>query len=441
MDDTIFALASGRGRSGVAVFRISGSKSADIFERLTGEILPEARFAKRVTLREPESGDLLDDGLALWFPAPHSYTGEDVLELHTHGGRAVRDAIGEVLTREIRSAAPGEFTRRAFEHDKMDLTAAEGVADLVDAETAAQRRQALRQMRGELGAIYEGWRQRLVTAMAKFEAEIDFSDEELPEGLIDQVKRDVADLADEIAAHLDDHHRGEILREGVYVAIVGPPNAGKSSLLNWLAKRDVAIVSAIAGTTRDVIETRLDLNGFPVTVADTAGLRESSDEIELEGVRRAHRQAASSDLKITVFDGDNLPHLDETTLSLVDENAIPVINKSDLVDVEVPTEIAGRELIAISALKGDGLEELLARLGDEVVGRCDIGETASITRLRHRAALETGVIALRRFDGAEAVELAAEDLRIGATALGQITGRVDVEDLLDVIFREFCIGK
>ena len=384
---------------------------------------------------------LLDDGLALWFPAPHSYTGEDVLELHTHGGRAVRDAIGEVLTREIRSAAPGEFTRRAFEHDKMDLTAAEGVADLVDAETAAQRRQALRQMRGELGAIYEGWRQRLVTAMAKFEAEIDFSDEELPEGLIDQVKRDVADLADEIAAHLDDHHRGEILREGVYVAIVGPPNAGKSSLLNWLAKRDVAIVSAIAGTTRDVIETRLDLNGFPVTVADTAGLRESSDEIELEGVRRAHRQAASSDLKITVFDGDNLPHLDETTLSLVDENAIPVINKSDLVDVEVPTEIAGRELIAISALKGDGLEELLARLGDEVVGRCDIGETASITRLRHRAALETGVIALRRFDGAEAVELAAEDLRFGATALGQITGRVDVEDLLDVIFREFCIGK
>lgn len=441
MAETIFALASGAGRAGVAVYRISGEASAEVCRKLTGKPPPLPRRADRVVIKDPINGETIDDGLVLWFPAPNSFTGEDVLELHLHGGRAVRDSITDILAAQIRPAVPGEFTRRAFEHGKMDLTAAEGIADLVDAETAAQRRQAIRQMQGELGALYEGWRRELLQTIAYFEAEIDFSDEELPEDLHAEVTAKVAKLRDLISKHLDDGHRGEIVRDGFYIAIVGPPNAGKSSLLNCLAQRDVAIVSEIAGTTRDVIEARLDLRGFPVTVADTAGIRLATDEVELEGVRRAHRQAAEADIKLVLFDGTVGSEFDPTTLKLVDDDAFVIINKCDLPQSKNTDLIAGHVPLRISALTGQGIESVLTNLGDVVEQRCNLGGSPSLTRVRHRRALEECLIALTQFAGAAEVELAAEDLRQAARQLGQIVGRVDVEEILDVIFREFCIGK
>lgn len=445
--DTIFALASAAGRAGIAVFRVSGPEAGHAFAALARRRLPRPRRAVRVRLHSPGTRELLDDGLGLWFPAPHSFTGEDVAELHVHGGRAVATAMTEALSAlpGLRLAEPGEFTRRAFENGKFELTAAEGLADLVNAETEAQRRQARRQLEGELGRIYEGWRKRLLRDLAHFEAGIDFVDEDLPAGLMESVKPQVQGIIGEVAQHLDDNRRGERLREGIYIAIIGAPNVGKSSLLNALARRDAAIVSETAGTTRDVIEVHLDLAGFPVIVADTAGLGEAGDDIESEGIRRARMRAADADLKLALFDASGWPALDAPTRALVDDDTVPVLNKADLWSAAKRTgntlAIAGRPAQLLSVKTGEGMAKLLARVEAEVAARVDLTGPPALTRARHRAALEDCVAALRRFHDADQEELAAEDLRLATRALGRITGRVDVEDMLDVIFREFCIGK
>ncbi len=442
-DETIFALSSGGTRAGIAVVRLSGPGAADALSRLTSAAPPPARRMSRATFCDPKSGDTIDQGLAVWFPAPASFTGEDVAELHVHGGRAVVGAVLDALAAipALRVAEPGEFTRRAFEHGKLDLTAAEGLADLINAETEAQRRQALRQMEGELGRLYGGWHGALVGVMARLEATIDFSDEDLPGGLEEDVRRDVLSLDAAIAAHLRDDRRGERLRDGVHLAIIGPPNAGKSSLLNLLARRDAAIVAETAGTTRDVIEVHLDLGGYPLVVADTAGLRAVASRVEDEGVRRALRRARDADLKLAVFDGTTWPETDARTAELVDAHTIVVINKLDLGRPAPPLAVAGRPALPVSALTGEGIEELLAVLGSEVAECCLSSAAPPLTRTRHSASLEECRAALARYLAAGAAELAAEDLRLAARALGRITGRVDVEDILDVIFRDFCIGK
>jgi len=444
---TIFALSSGRGRAGIAVVRLSGPAAGAALGRLSGAEAPPPRVAARRRLRDPRSGEAIDQGLALWFPAPHSYTGEDLAELHVHGGPAVVEAVIEALAAlpGLRPAEPGEFTRRAYLNGKLDLTQAEAVADLVEAETEAQRRQALRQMEGALGTLYEGWRGRLLAALAHLEAAIDFPDEDLPGSLVREVRPKIEALIEELTQHLDDSRRGERLREGLYVTIVGPPNVGKSSLLNALARRPAAIVAATAGTTRDVIEVHLDLGGFPVLVADTAGLREGGDAVEDEGVRRALARAASADLKLAMFEAPSWPEVDGRTAALVDRDTLVVINKADLRPLEPPLEVAGQPALALSVREGSGMERFLERLEAAVSARVDLAAPPALTRARHRRALDSCRAALRRSLAAGASEgapeLAAEDLRLAARELGRITGRVDVEDILDIVFQDFCIGK
>jgi tRNA modification GTPase len=437
-DETIFALSTVPGRAGIAVVRVSGP---DIYGALAALGLPPPppRRATRARLRDRASGEVIDDGLVLFFPAPASFTGEDVAELHLHGSRAVVVAVLEILGRlpGLRMAEPGEFTRRAFENGKLDLTAAEGLADLVAAETAAQRRQALRQLGGELGRIYDSWRAELLRALAHVEAEIDFPEEGLPEDLHAVVRGAAGRLAGSIAEHLADDRRGERLRDGLSVAIVGPPNVGKSSLLNALARREAAIVSATAGTTRDVIELHLDLGGYPVVLADTAGLREAGDEIEAEGVRRARARAEGADLRLVVVDARHAA-ADLAALGPIAEgDAVVVANKRDL----APAAALPERALPLSVATGEGMPGLIELLGREVGARLATGNAPVVTRARHRAALEACLAALRRALTASLPELMAEDLRLAARALGRITGRVDVEDVLDVIFREFCIGK
>jgi tRNA modification GTPase len=343
----------------------------------------------------------------------------------------------------LRLAEPGEFTRRAFENGKLDLTAAEGLADLVAAETSAQRRQALRQLAGELGRLYESWRSRLLRALAHVEAEIDFPEEGLPSEIWAEVRAEAQALRRDIATHLADRHRGERLREGVSVAIIGPPNAGKSSLMNALARRDVAITSAIAGTTRDVIEVALDLEGFPVVLADTAGLRDALDTVEEEGVRRARGRAAAADFRLIVVDATK-PEEARALTPLAADNALVVANKIDLAPVDKARwadALGAGPALRLSLVTGQGIADLLARLAAEMKVRVDPSGAPVITRARHRAALADAAAALDRFASATLPELAAEDLRTATRALGRITGRVDVEDMLDIIFREFCIGK
>ncbi|MEE8352457.1 MAG: tRNA uridine-5-carboxymethylaminomethyl(34) synthesis GTPase MnmE [Rhodospirillales bacterium] len=443
---TIYALATAPGVAGIAIIRVSGPDAGKALEAMTGERVAP-RFAKRVKITNPKTSEPIDDGLVLWFPGPASFTGEDVCELHVHGGHAVVQGVLEGLggVSGLRLAEAGEFTRRAFENGKMDLTAAEGLADLVAAETAAQRKQALRQLDGELGRIYETWRERLLAALAHREANIDFSDEDLPDGIDSAANAELADIEQEIGAHLADNRRGERLRSGLLIAIIGPPNAGKSSLLNQLARRDAAIVSEVAGTTRDVIEVHLDLGGFPVIVADTAGLREGGEAIEAEGVRRAHAKAENADLRLAVFDGATWPDTDPMTAALVDDDTVVVVSKADLGVLAVPLEVGGQKALAISAQTGDGIDDLLAAIDGRVHGMINAPAAPALTRLRHRDALEECHAALGRFLGAterdKTPELAAEDLRLAVRALGRITGRVDVDDVLDVIFRDFCIGK
>jgi tRNA modification GTPase len=399
--------------------------------------LPPARVARHVRFRDSDCGEDLDDGLALWFPAPHSVTGEDVAELHLHGSRGVLSAVMAVLGRlGLRLAEPGEFTRRAFLNGKLDLTQAEAVADLAAAETEAQRRQALRQLDGRLGEIYRGWGERLLRLLAHLEAAIDFPDEELPPAIEAEVAEGSRRLAEEIESHLADGHRGERLRDGIAVAIVGLPNAGKSSLLNQLARREAAITSPIAGTTRDVIEVAIDLAGYPVVLADTAGLRASADIIEQEGLRRALKRAEEAELRLFVFDACR-PEDANGALAWPGPDTLLVANK---IDLAADRDALPAGAIPVSALTGEGLPVLIAALASRIELTNDIAAPV-LTRARHREALETALAALQRSLRAELPELRAEDLRLVWRSLGRITGRVDVEDLLDVIFADFCLGK
>lgn len=461
--DTIFALSSAPGRAAIAVIRISGPEAGEALRALSRQgLLPEPRRATYRRLYDPLTGVELDDGLVLWFPGPASETGEDVGELQIHGGRATVSAVLEALAKlpGLRIAEPGEFTRRAFFNNKLDLTAVEGLADLVNAETEAQRRQALRQLKGELGRLYEGWRATLVRLLAHAEASIDFPEEVGEQGIqtakeacssMFHVKHAVPaapsavskllKLIREITQHLDDRRRGERLRDGLHLAIIGPPNVGKSSLLNALAQRDAAIVSEIAGTTRDVIEVHLDLGGYPVVLADTAGIRESGDVIEQEGVRRALDRAEEADLRLVMLDATSWPTVPRELSRVVDEASILLLNKVDVIRPEGTLCLEGQPVLKLSVTTGEGLGDLIERLQQEAMRRMRVSEAPPLTRLRHREALKRCVEALERSTRAPLPELAAEDLRLAARELGRITGRVDVEDLLDVIFRDFCIGK
>ena len=434
---TIFALSSAPGRAALAVIRVSGPAAGDAVRALTGRDTPKPRTATLRRITEPESGGLIDEALILWFLAPASETGEDMAEFQVHGGRAVVQGVLDALARlpGLRPAEPGEFTRRAVLNSKLDLTAAEAVADLVEADTRRQRDQALAQMQGALALAYDGWRDRLIALMARLEAVIDFSDEELPDDVTTGLMDAVGTLRTEILAYLDDDRRGERLREGLHIVILGAPNVGKSSLLNRLARREAAIVSEEAGTTRDVVEVTLDLAGFAVTLADTAGLRADAGAVEREGMRRALDRARDADLKLALVDAARWDETWAAVRDQVDDSTIVVANKSDLDPVSRETSS-----LAVSCTTGEGLDDLVALLSQRIRESWD-GALAGPTRERHRAGLEQAAAALERAQHGEEVALVAEDLRLAATALGRITGRVDVEDLLDVIFAEFCIGK
>ena len=442
----IFALSTPWGRSGLAVVRLSGPDARATLESLTGRAAPAPRLAvKRMLWASPgkTAGVALDQALVTWFPGPGSYTGEDLVELALHGGPAVIQAVLRDLgeRQDHRMAEAGEFSRRAFHNGKLDLLELEGLADLIAAETEAQRLQALRQADGEASKRYEDWRARLIGLIALQEASIDFPEEDIPLELVDRVIGGMARLRREIEGFLEQSRNGERLRDGLMVAILGAPNAGKSSLLNRLAGREAAIVAASAGTTRDVIEVRLDLEGMPVTLADTAGLRQSLDEVESEGVRRALARARSSDLKLLVFDGALWPQSDAESRSLIDADSILVLNKADLGQAPEIALVASHRLIQVSALTGDGIGELIAAIAARAKALMPTGEGPVVTRARHRQALSEVAKALGRAERVAEPELRGEELRIGAMALGRLVGRIDVEDVLERIFSEFCVGK
>lgn len=430
---TIFAPASGFGRAAVAVIRISGPASSFLLRAMAGRLPLPRRLSLR-TLRDPASGDVLDSALIVWMPEPATFTGEDMAELHLHGGLAVRSAVMASLAAQAgcRLAEPGAFSRRAVENGRMDLTAAEGAADLIDAETDAQRRQALRQLDGVLGRKVANWRDRLIDLLAGAEAALDFADE----GDVDEAALDAAlhmkarAIRDEIDVTLADARRGERLREGFVVVLSGPPNVGKSTLLNALSRRDAAIVSEIPGTTRDLIEIRCDLGGLPVLIVDTAGLRVTADPVESEGIRRTRKRMEQADLVLALYAGDHSA-----------DEALPLPDRSILVRTKADLGSDGDGDIAVSALTGQGIDRLL----DAIEARAEAalgGGDALVTRERHRDGLTRCRDHLDRvLSGPALPELLAEDLRLAVRALGEVAGRVGVEDMLDRLFSGFCIGK
>lgn len=439
---TIFALSTASGRAGVAVVRVSGPRAGTVLNDMAPE-RPKPRMAGGRRIVHPTTGEVLDRGIVLWFPKPNSFTGEDVAELQLHGGRAVvaavLGALGEIPG--LRLAAPGEFARRAFDNGKIDLAQAEGLADLIDAETEGQRRQALRQAGGALSSLTEGWRQTLIDAMALTESAIDFSDEgDVGDRAFEQARGMVETLLPAIRHHLDDGHRGEILRDGFHVVLAGAPNVGKSSLLNALARRDAAIVSNEAGTTRDVIEVRLDLSGIPVIVSDTAGIHEATGTVEQEGIRRTLARAHQADLVIWLTDPEDPQHTPPEALRSLADRTLLVLNKADLLAPNLPMP---DDMIAISVKTGVGVAALVQRIGGIASERVGNLEEPAITQARHRTAVETTARCLETFlrEPAYQLELRAEDLRAAVSALGRVTGRVDVEDVLDQVFARFCIGK
>jgi len=433
--DTIFALATGSYRAGVAVVRVSGPAAFAAFKVLTGRADVTPRKAVVSSLKDPATGALLDySALVLTYQCPRSFTGEDTVEFNLHGGRAIIDGVLRVLGTlpQCRMAEPGEFTKRAFQNGKLDLTEAEAVADLIDAETEAQKLQALDQVAGALRRLYQGWTDTLAGLLAHQEADIEFPEDDLPQGLSQTLAPALQKLQGDIQSHLNDGRRGERLRQGIRIAIFGAPNAGKSSLMNALAQRDVAIVSDEAGTTRDIIEVHLDLGGYPVILADTAGLRDTENKIEAEGIRRAAAAVQDADLKIALFDG-TAKSRDAETEKLVDADTLVVYTKADLAKNN-----AGMN---ISATTGQGIDALLKTLTEKTAAAFKTKSGPPLTRERHRRALEDAVAAITRGLAAPLPELAAEDMRLALRSLGAITGRVHVEELLDKIFRDFCIGK
>lgn len=439
--DTIFALSSGAGRTALAVVRVSGPAAGLALDRIAAP-RPKPRFAAFRKLRHPETGEEFDHALVLWFAGPNTETGEDMCELHLHGGRAVLSAAFNALAAVpgCRPATAGEFARRAFENGKLDLTAAEGIIDLIDADTEAQRRQALRQASGELAQLYESWRTELIEARALLEAAIDFSDEgDISETAEANGITRAQALAERIKQHLTDGRRGEIVREGFRIVIAGPPNVGKSSLMNALARRDVAIVSDEPGTTRDILEVRLDLDGYLAIVADTAGLREAAGAIEQEGIRRALRRADEADLLLWIIDA-TAPSSDvPPEIAGRGRRVLRILNKIDAAGADTRTPADH----ALSAKTGAGIPELITRLAAIVRDTSSGTDTPAITQLRHRRQIEACLEALNdiRSLSKRGPELAAEQLRIAADALGRIVGRIDPEDVLDQVFARFCIGK
>jgi len=438
--DTIFALSSGAGRTALAVVRASGPAAGLALDRIATP-RPKPRFAAFRKLRHPETGEEFDHALVLWFAGPNTETGEDMCELHLHGGRAVLAGAFAALSAipGCRPAGPGEFARRAFENGKLDLTAAEGIIDLIDADTDAQRRQALRQASGELAQLYDGWRKELIEARALLEASIDFSDEgDISEAAATNGIANALALAEQIKRHLGDGRRGEIVRDGYRIVIAGPPNVGKSSLMNALARRDVAIVSDEPGTTRDVLEVRLDLDGYLAIVADTAGLREAAGTIEQEGIRRALRRAEEADLVLWIVDA-TAPVADVPAhLASSGRRVLRILNK---IDAEPAHHVATDQ--AISARSGAGVPELITRLAQFAREAATGANDPALTQLRHREQIEACLEALTSLGthAASGAEIAAERLRIAADALGRIVGRIDPEDVLDQVFARFCIGK
>lgn len=447
--DTIYALSSAAGKAGVSVVRVSGPKAHESLKALIlDKRYPGARDAAFLSLTHPDTGEVIDQALVLRFDGPYSFTGENVVEYHLHGSTAVMQSLFGYLSscNGHRMAQPGEYTRRAFENGKLDLTEAEAVADLIAAETQAQKMQALSQMEGNLSALYHGWAARLAKSLAYIEAVIDFPDEDVPDDQIAEAYPAIEKLIDEIADHLDDNRRGERLRDGIRIAVIGAPNAGKSSLVNLLAQRDVAIVSDIAGTTRDVIDVHLNIAGFPVILSDTAGLRPDQlsdsgyDKIESEGIRRAIKKAETADMRLLVFDGAS-DQIDIHTQNLINNDSIIVINKCDLFEDNSPLadDVKG---IQISTQTSENVDELLKILEQKIISIIGVSrETPSLTRERHRESLNLALRSLQHSLEAQLPELTAEGLRMAIRGLGRITGRVDVEDLLDIIFKDFCIGK
>ena len=452
--DTIFALSSAPGKAGVAVVRVSGIGAWESLSQLTPkQSSPLPRKTKIMSLHYGEFE--IDKAMVIGFKAPHSFTGEDVVEYHCHGSPAIMEELFVALAAQAhhRMAQHGEFTRRAFENGKLDLTEAEAIADLIDAETKIQKEQALLQMGGHLSTLYHGWAGELTKALAYVEAIIDFPDEDVPDTETAKAKPAIEKLQSDIAMHLNDGRKGERLRNGIEIAVIGAPNAGKSSLVNALAQRDIAIVSDIAGTTRDVIEAHLDLGGYPVIIADTAGLRpdqigETGQEgIESEGIKRALRKAETADIRLLIFDGLN-SEIDHHTLDLYNEQALVLVNKADVQSGDKSLfhvkqdMIGGQEPLFISVKTGQGIDKLIEALTAKIAEQFAVSrETPSLTRERHRQHLEQCQQFLSQALVQSQPELMAQDLRFAVNALGRITGRVDVEDLLDVIFKDFCIGK
>ncbi len=438
--DTIFALASASGRAGVAVIRISGPKSTKVLQELTGKKLPVPRMASLRHLKNAD-GIKLDEALVFWFVGPKSFSGEDMVELHTHGSTAVIEAVSNTLyDLGLRQAEPGEFTRRAFENGKLDLTEAEGLADLIDAESEGQRKQALRQMEGGLKHVYEGWRSKILDALAMVEGEIDFPDEgDVPEELAHRAVADLTELSEALKEALAKSDRGERVRSGLDIAIIGAPNVGKSSIINRLARRDAAIVSDEAGTTRDIVEVQMHISGIPVRVSDTAGLRETENLIEAEGVRRARLRAQDADLCLGVIDlsSDNSEVLD--TLTVGD---FALYNKADLGDVKIPKNVS-RETFLLSATTGSGFDELEDALEQEIKSRFSLTEQAGLTRSRHVECVRSALSALENTlaNLSIAPELAGADLRVALHAIKELAGESDIEAVLDRVFTQFCIGK
>ena len=442
---TIYALSSGPGISGVAVVRVSGKETAEVVKKLTGEELPSPRVATLKKFNKIDTNELIDEGVIIWFPGPNSYTGEDLAEFHVHGSRAVVSALHSSISKikNCRLAEPGEFTKIAFQNGKINLLKAESIADLVSSETEIQRKQAIKIMSGKSSDQFNFWRAKLLRILAHIEAKIDFPDEDLPKDILDEIQKTSNEVSKEIEKVLDDQKVGERIREGFKIAIVGPINAGKSSLLNYLSKRDVAIVSEIAGTTRDVIETHLNLDGYPVVVSDTAGIRDSKNEIEKKGIKLALNRAEDADLKLVIIDAKNVDFTG-VLKDLVDENAILVVNKSDLLNGKLNDKLKKYDHILISIKNNSNLDKLILKIKSKLENKFLSHGDILITRERHRQHLEQCINHLQNFknkNGSEEFDKAAEDLRLATRHLGMIVGKVDVEEILGSIFNDFCIGK
>ena len=442
---TIYALSSGSGISGIAVIRVSGKNTAEVIKKLTQAKLPIPRVATIRKINKNGGKELIDEGVIIWFPGPNSYTGEDLAEFHVHGSRAVIKAMHIAISKikNCRLAEPGEFTKRAFQNGRINLLKAESIADLISSETEIQRKQAVKIMSGKSSDKYNSWREKLLKILSHIEAKIDFPEEDLPKSIMQEIQKKSKDVLKEINKTLNDQKVGERIREGFKIAILGPPNSGKSSLLNYLSKRDVAIVSEIAGTTRDVIETHLNLDGYPVIVSDTAGIRNSKNEIEKKGIKIALKRADDADLKLVIVSSKNV---DFTSVlkKLLMNNAILVINKSDLVKGKLNSKFMKYEHVLISIKKDSNLNKLITKIKSKLKNKFTTSEDILITRERHRQNLINCVQHLEKFQKKKSVQdfdKAAEDLRLATRHLGMIVGKVDVEELLGSIFNDFCIGK